>query len=131
MHRVARWALILMIVVAGGCGDAPEQPKDTGEKFLGNWVATNDSTAVMHIAKEQDGFVLTFIGNAQGHGLGRDPARGVYKDGILEVARAGLIFRLALNANGQIETGFTPKLFRRIAPGETLPKAKRPTLPKL
>jgi hypothetical protein len=127
-----RWAVMVTLVMAAGCGDAPNAPRSSGEEFVGTWVATNDPRAVMHIEKVQDAFVLSFEGSAQGHGFGRDQATGLFGDGVLEVKRSGLQFTFVLNADsGELVTGFKPATFRRKRPGEVPPPVEPPKLPKL
>lgn len=133
MRTGTRWTTLVMILIAAGCAKEPEQPKDTGEQFVGTWVATTDRSAVMHIEKDHDFFIIRFEGNAEGHGLGLDNATGAYKDGALVVRRAGLSFTFSLDAkSGELATGFKPPTFRRRLEGETpAPEPKPATLPKL
>jgi len=127
-----RTAVMLMFVMAAGCSGEPDAPTDTGEQFVGTWVATTDSSAVMHIERHQEAFILRFDGNAQGHGFGHGNATGAYEDGVLEVRRGGIQFTFALNVDsGELSTGFKPATFRRRIEGEAPPTTPPPQLPKL
>lgn len=127
-----RGAVMLIIVMVAGCGEAPNAPQSDGEQFVGAWVGVKDPRALMHIEKHQNAFVLRFEASARGRGLGREDATGLYKDGVLEVRRAGIAFTFVLNeATGELATGFPQGAFRRRREGEVPPPPPAPIKPKL